>query len=277
MQHIEKEFKGCDGTAIYYQAWIPDKPKAVIQLVHGFAEHSGRYGNVVNEIVPLGFAIYADDHRGHGKTQGQRNYVDYFDQFVEDEKIFYDLIKNEHPNLPIIMLGHSMGSVIGIRFASKYPDLLKGLIISGSGTEVGGEVTSFLKFLAKVMSKLAPKLMVAQGDLSKYLSHDPAVVNAYNTDPLVYAKKCSARLGWEFIVALSENPAILEKLTLPILFMRGAEDILLKNGEALGKSVKSPDATIKNYEGLYHEIFNESEAQRKIVLKDLADWLQAHV
>ncbi|MHA1292546.1 MAG: alpha/beta fold hydrolase, partial [Promethearchaeota archaeon] len=160
MKNIEGEFKGVKNLKIYYQAWLPENPKAVVQIVHGFAEHSGRYMNVVNELIPLGYAIYADDHRGHGKSEGKRNYVDSLDQFIEDEKKLYEIIKENHPDLPIFMLGHSMGSLIAVYFTKKYESLLNGLILSGTGTRTGGTVSKFLKFMAKVMSKIAPKLSV---------------------------------------------------------------------------------------------------------------------
>ncbi|MBK5134284.1 alpha/beta fold hydrolase, partial [Candidatus Bathyarchaeota archaeon] len=132
MNHIEDEFEGVDGIKLFYQAWLPENPKAVVQVIHGFAEHSGRYKNVVNQLEPNGFAIYAHDLRGHGKSEGVQNYVDSMDQFVEDEKKFYDLIKKKHSNLKIFLLGHSMGSGIAMYFTKKYENLLTGLILSGT-------------------------------------------------------------------------------------------------------------------------------------------------
>ena len=134
MKNVERNFEGVKGLNIFYQSWLPENPKAIVQVVHGFAEHSGRYLNVVNEIIPLGYGVYADDHRGHGRSEGIRNYVDSFDQYVEDEKKLYDIIKEKHPNLPIFLLGHSMGSLIAIYVIKKYEDLYKGLILSGTGT-----------------------------------------------------------------------------------------------------------------------------------------------
>ncbi|MFX1451268.1 MAG: alpha/beta fold hydrolase, partial [Promethearchaeota archaeon] len=116
MKHFENEYEGIAGLKIYYQCWLPDKPKAIVHIVHGFAEHSGRYLNVVNELIPLNYAVYANDHRGHGRSEGVRNHVDSFDQYVEDEKLLYDIIKKQHPNLPVFMLGHSMGSIIALYF-----------------------------------------------------------------------------------------------------------------------------------------------------------------
>ena len=116
MKHIESEFEGVGGLKIYYQAWLPENPKAAVQIVHGFAEHSARYKKVADFLNPLGYAVYADDHRGHGKSGGKINFANSMDEFVEDEKILFDIIKKKHSKLPVFMLGHSMGSGIAIYF-----------------------------------------------------------------------------------------------------------------------------------------------------------------
>lgn len=277
MLHEEDTFSGVKDYKIYYQKWIPDKPKAVIQLVHGFGEHSGRYGNVVDTVTPLGYAIYADDHRGHGRSEGQRNYVDSFEQYIEDEKKLFDIIRKENPDLPIFMLGHSMGSIIAVHFAAKHESLLNGLIVSGVGNDVGGDVGGFMRFLAKVMSKLAPKLMVEQGDLSKYLSHDQEVVEAYNNDPNVNADKTSARLGAEMFKYFGQTPEIASKLGLPVLVQAGGEDKLVVGAEKIEPMLNMEDKEVHIYEGLYHEVYNESEDLRKPVLEDLANWLESQM
>ena len=131
MRHLEGEFKGVKDLKIYYQAWLPESPIAVIQLVHGGFEHSGRYQNVVDELILHNYAIFADDHRGHGRSEGLRNYVVSFDQYIEDEKLFYDIIKEQHPDLPIFMLGHSLGSFIAIYFTKKHENKRKDIIKTG--------------------------------------------------------------------------------------------------------------------------------------------------
>ena len=170
MKHIEGEFKGAGDLKIFYQAWIPKEPKAVIQIVHGFAEHSGRYMNVVNQLIPLGYAMYADDHRGHGRSDGKRNYVDCFDQFIEDEKKLYDIIKINHQDIPIFVLGHSMGSIIALVFTSKFEPLITGLILSGTGTGAGESTSRFLKFIVKLLTKIMPKKYINPGLKAEKLS-----------------------------------------------------------------------------------------------------------
>ncbi|MCK4281122.1 MAG: lysophospholipase [Candidatus Lokiarchaeota archaeon] len=277
MEHVESEFIGIKDLKIYYQAWLPESPKAVVQIAHGGFEHSGRYLNVVNELVPRGYAIYANDHRGHGKSDGEINYVDTFDQYIEDQKLLYNNIKERYPNLPIFMLGHSMGSLIAMYFTKKYENFLAGLILSGTGISTGGEVSGLLKFMAKLFSKIAPHMKIDPKLDAKFLSHDPKVVIAYEQDPLVHAKKITAKLGYEMLKFFKDIPTIIDNFKLPLLIQCGSEDKLLAGAEVLKDMFTMEDKTIKIYDGLYHEVYNEVEEDRKKVLKDLSDWLEKHV
>ena len=278
MKHIEGEYKGVEDLKIFYQAWIPEKSKAVIQIVHGFAEHSGRYLNVVNQLTPLGYVIYANDHRGHGKSDGKRNHVDNFDQYIEDEKILYDFIKNKHPNLPIFMLGHSMGSMIALLFTKKYEPLLKGLILSGTGTGAGEGTSKTLKLIVKALAKIAPKKYINPGLKADKLSHDSDVVKAYENDPLVNADKITIRLGWELMKGFENYDSITSSLQLPLLVQCGAEDSLIKGSEeVLRNAFNMKDKTIIIYDGLYHEVYNEIKEEREKVLNDLSNWLDKHI
>ncbi len=275
MKHFESEYEGIEGLKIYYQYWFPDKPKAILQIVHGFAEHSGRYMNVVNEVIPLGYAVYANDHRGHGRSEGVRNYVDTFDQYVEDEKKLYDIINGQHPNLPIFMLGHSMGSVIALYFTRKYENFLKGLILSGAGTDLGGGGTALLKVVTK-FSEENPKMEIPPNLNAGFLSHDPAVVKAYQADPLVYAEKITARLAFELFNSVKNLETFIKELQISLLVQCGSEDKLIIGSENLDNFFIMEDKTINIYEGLYHEVYNELEQDRKKVLTDLSNWLESH-
>ncbi len=278
MDHIEGEFKGEKDLKIFYQTWIPEKSKAVVQVVHGFAEHSGRYMNVVNQLTPLGYVIYANDHRGHGKSDGKRNYVDYFDQYIEDEKKLYDLIKNKHHNLPIFMLGHSMGSMIALVFTKKYEPLLRGLILSGTGTGAGESISKTLKVIVKVLAKITPKKFINPGLEADKLSHDSEVVQAYENDPLVNADKITIRLGWELMNNFEKFDSITDNLKLPLLVQCGSEDSLIKGSEeVLRNAFNMEDKTILIYDGLYHEVYNEIKEESEKVLNDLSNWLDKHI
>ena len=157
MEQIEDYFTGVKNLKMFYRVWLPDdEPKAVVQILHGFGDHSGRWVNVENALVPAGYAVFAADQMGFGKSEGERDYADSYDQFIANEKTFFDLIRAKYLDLPIFLLGHSMGSVLAQHFMVQYQSLYKGLILSGIGTRAGGNISSFIVFMGKIMSKIAP-------------------------------------------------------------------------------------------------------------------------
>ncbi len=275
MKHLDDKITSSDGLQLYYQVWRPDDaPKAVVQVIHGFGEYSGRYTNVVNELVPRGYVIYADDHRGHGLSEGIEMYVKKFGNFVEDQKLFFDLIQGKEPNLPHFILGHSMGSVIAALYAVKYPANIKGLVLSGAATHnrtLKGIMKAFAKFFGAIAGKMRMSVDLADG-----LSHDPEVVSAYREDPLVH-KKPTMRLGAEFARGIDEARKSLGDITVPTLVQSGGEDPEMLGAAQFNELLGAADKTVKIYEGLFHEVYNETEAERKVVLKDLGDWLENHL
>jgi acylglycerol lipase len=277
MQQKEGTFKGLNGLELYNAAWLPDKDtKAVIIAVHGLAEHIGRYKNVVNYLVPRGYAVYGLDHRGHGKSQGTKGYVDRFDDYIIDLKTFYDMVRKEQPDKKIFMLGHSLGGLIAVDYAIKYQAELAGLVVSAPLLQIGESVSPATVFMAKILSALAPKMGITTLDASA-ISRDKAVVDAYVNDPLVYRGKTSARLGVEMIKITTALPAMIPTITLPILIMYGTEDRLCdpEGSKMLYDKASSKDKTLKAYKGLYHEIFNEPE--HDAVLADVDAWLSARI
>jgi acylglycerol lipase len=275
MKHLDDKITSSDGLQLYYQVWRPDDaPKAVVQVIHGFGEYSGRYTNVVNELVPRGYVIYADDHRGHGLSEGIEMYVKKFGNFVEDQKLFFELIQEKEGNLPHFVLGHSMGSVIASIYTVKYPTNIKGLVLSGVATH-SRSLKGITKALAKFFGTIAGKMRMSV-DLADGLSHDPAVVSAYKDDPLVH-KKPTMRLAAEFARGIDKARKSLGEIMVPTLVQSGGEDPEMLGAEQFNELLGAADKTVKIYEGLFHEVYNESEEERKIVLKDLGDWLDNHL
>lgn len=277
MEHKEGTFKGIKGLNLYWQAWLPQQvPKAVLLVVHGLAEHGGRYGNPVGYFVPKGYAIYSFDLRGHGHSEGVRCYTDRFSDYVDDLRTFHSLVRGWHPSAKIFMLGHSMGATIAVEYAAAYQGELAGLILSAAVLKPGASVTRLQVVMARVLSALLPKMGVAPLD-SSAVSRDKAVVEAYDNDPLVYRGKVTARLGAEFIrVMEKELPPKMPGIELPLLIMYGSEDRLANpEGSVLAHNLaKSKDKTLKRYDGFYHEIFNDPERAR--VFADMESWLAAH-
>jgi len=138
MEHTEGRFSGYKGLTLYYRCWLPEtEAKSIVLVVHGWAEHSGRYMNLINYLVPKGYAVYAHDHRGHGMSEGRRGYVERFSDYLDDLKTFFDLVKCEHGDKKIFMVGHSMGGTIATAYAIRHQQELAGLLLSGASLKLG--------------------------------------------------------------------------------------------------------------------------------------------
>ena len=277
MRHQEGTFKGVRDASIYYQCWLPEgESRAVLLIVHGLAEHSGRYMNVVNHFVPLGYAVYGVDHVGHGKSSGTRVYVERFEDYTDTLKIYFDMVRHWQPEKPVFLVGHSMGGLIGAVYLLDHQAELTGAVLSGPAVKVHDTVSPAFIFVGKLISVLMPKLGLI-GLEAEGVSRDPAVVQAYVNDPLVCRGKVTARLSAEFVKAIRRVAAEATKITLPILILQGTADRLVdpKGAQMLYDAVNSVDKTIKIYDGLYHEVYNEPEHGQ--VLGDVKAWLETHL
>lgn len=276
MHHETSILTTHDGLKLFTQHWLPENPKAVLLIAHGYAEHSSRYPHVAEYFVVNNYAVYALDHRGHGKSEGARTDVDSFAQYIDDLKLFLDEVKKNHPNAPMIVLGHSMGGAIALHYVLKYPNDVDLLMSSGAYLIDGGNASPMLISISKMIAKLLPTLGVKALD-SATISHDPAVVKAYDDDPLVDRNKVKARMAAALLGAGPYVFANMAKINLPILIMHGSADVvaLPRGSHRLHKEISSSDKTLKIYEGFFHEILNEPE--QKQVLADIKLWLDARL
>jgi len=278
LKKSKEYYAGVNGLKIFYRAWIPDNPKAVVQIVHGFAEHSNRYINVVNELIPHSYAVYANDLRGHGKSQGIRTYLVSLNEYIEDARIFYDIIQKKYPDLPIFLLGHSMGTIISIHFAEKYEALLNGLILSGI-VAMPKSFDLLIKLIipvVKLLAKFAPKLRLKLPLGGKFISSDEKVVEAYNNDPLVNTT-LTINLAKELALYIRGLLKKIGRLKLPTLIQCGEKDLAASGLSYTASCFTMVDKTIKKYKGLHHEVYNEIELGKKKVLNDLRVWLDNHI
>jgi alpha-beta hydrolase superfamily lysophospholipase len=276
MNHVEGNFKGVRNANIYYQAWLPEGDvKAVLFVVHGLGEHSGRYMNHVNYFVPLGFAVYGLDHLGHGKSDGEREVIERFADYTDALTTYYRMVKGWQPGKPIFILGHSMGGLITCTYLLDHQADFKGAIISAPAIKVGENISSMTITIGKLLSLIAPKTGVLALDATA-ISHDPAVVKAYADDPLVFHGKTPARLAAEMLKTMMRVTAETDKITLPFIVVQGSQDKLVDpaGAQMLYDKAGSKDKTLKMYKGLYHEVHNEPE--RATMFKDVETWLAAH-
>ena len=276
MKHTDGFFTGVRGARIYHQSWLPDaEPRAVILISHGLAEHSGRYMNLVDRFVPLGYAIYSLDHLGHGRSDGTRVYVKRFSDFTNVLGEYLKMIEKWQPDKPMFLLGHSMGALIAAVFLLDHQSAFTGAILSGPSVVVPKNVSRLTIFMARILSALAPKLGVMSLD-AEAISRDREVVRAYIDDPLVYTGKTTARLAYELVRAMQRVTEEASRITLPMMILQGGADRLVDPNGAriLYDTIGSSDKAIKVYDGLYHEVYNEPEHDE--VLSDVATWLEKH-
>jgi acylglycerol lipase len=275
MDHVEGNFRGVRNAKIYYQAWVPEgNRKAVLLIVHGLGEHCGRYMNVVNHFVPLGYAVYGLDHIGHGKSEGMREGVESFTDYTGTLRVYCEMVKGWQAGKPLFLLGHSMGGLITSCYLLDHQADFRGAVISAPAIKASGNISQATIIMGKILSALAPKMGLIPVD-AESISRDPEVVKAYVNDPLVFHGKTPARLAAELLKAMLRVTAEADKITLPFIVLQGSEDKLVdpSGAQMLHDKANSKDKTIKIYEELYHELFNEPERGR--VLKDVETWLAA--
>jgi alpha-beta hydrolase superfamily lysophospholipase len=274
MEHREDHFTTHDGSYVYTQAWLPDtKPQAIILSVHGLGEHSGRYSNYVDYFVPRGYAWYAFDTRGHGRSSGPRGYVERFDYYVEDLDRRVAQARSDWPGLPLFVLAHSLGSLMGLSYARQYPDRLKGLIVTGTALQDALELPPWKRSLATVLSRVTPALKMNNGVPLSGLSHDPEVIAAFEADPLTHTW-ATPRLATEAEVVRAQVQESAATWRVPTLMLHGEADLICVPEGARLFATQTPPGMVdyRSYPGLYHEIHNEPEKEQ--VFSDIEDWLR---
>lgn len=266
-----------DKTDIFYQAWLPEAEScAALIVVHGVAEHSGRYMNLVNELVPQGFSVYGLDHYGHGKSGGRRLFVPDFNLFTEALDRLVDKVREWEKGKPLYLVGHSMGGLITASYLLDHQDKLSGTILSGPGVKVPGHVSAMTLMAARIFSKLMPGLGIKQLDAND-ISRDPAVVRAYVNDPLVSTGKLTARLGEQILGACMDVTERAPLVRLPLLILHGSCDALVDpdGSREFHDRVSSSDKTLIFYPDRFHEIFNDPGHDQ--VFADMKAWLAERI
>ena len=258
-----------DGVVQLRRRWKAQSPWAAMLLLHGIAEHSGRYEHVGEHLAAAGVEVIAIDHRGFGLSGGRRSYVASFDEFLDD--VEDQLAEVRSLGLPTAMLGHSMGGLIALSYVLEgrpRPDAL-----ALSGPSLGANVPTRLRALVRVLRHLAPRLRVPTPISGSQLATDPRVGEAYFADPLVVRTSTPA-LGYAVlaqIVRVNEHLSALGRDGPPILVQHGADDSIVPAASTVALGAMAGVQRIE-YRGLRHEIFNEPSGPA--VLDDLIAWLR---
>ena len=276
MKHEEGTFTGVGELSLFYQSWHPEEEaKAILVIVHGLGEHSGRYLNIVNHLVPLGYAVYGFDHRGHGRSPGPRGYINNYIEFRGDVHNFLEMVRAREEKRPLFLMGHSMGGGIVVNYILHDPEGFAGVIASAPA--IGQlNIQPALAFAARMMSGIMPKFSMDNGlDLSG-ISRDEAAVQAYKDDPLVHGKG-TPRLGVEMMDNAAWSMVNAHEWEPPLLMIHGEADriVNVEQTRLFFEAVQQPDKELIIYEGGYHESHNDVHYEQ--VVADIVRWLGQHL
>lgn len=277
MKHSDGRFTGAGGRSIYFQCWEPEvAPAAVLLLAHGAGEHSARYQHLAQFFTGHNYAVAALDHNGHGYSEGIPGHVESFDDYLHDLALFHRQLVAHYHEMPMILLGHSMGGLIACNYLLRYQGDFIGAVLSGPAIKTDMEPGKLQMAVLRFCAWLVPRLRILKLNAAG-VSRDPDVVREYVADPLVFHGKMSARMCRELFSGMHAIQADAARISLPILILHGGEDVMTapEGSRFLHQQISSKDKTLKIYPGLYHEIFNEPE--RADVLEDVLDWCESHL
>ena len=287
MKHTELNWPASDGLPLFAQSWEPEgSPKAVLCLVHGLGEHTGRYAHVARALTAAGYAIVGSDLRGHGKSEGQRGHTPSYDMLLADIGLLMDQTATRYGDPPRFLYGHSLGGNLVLNSALRRAKTLSGGATRPDDTRPAGVIATSpwlgLAFapppwkhgLARLMDRLWPAFSTPSGLETTGLSRDPKIAQAYLADPLVH-DRVSARLGASLIEAGNWAVERASELDLPLLLMHGTADRLTSAPTSQRFADRADGSvTLKLWDGFFHELHNEPEQEDVIAF--MIDWLHDH-
>jgi alpha-beta hydrolase superfamily lysophospholipase len=280
MQRHEGTFSGAGGLSLYYQSWHPSEPgRGIIVVVHGLGGHCGSFSHIVNHFLPLGYIIYGFDLRGHGRSPGQRGYLNHWTEFREDLSRFLYLIQTQESALPCFLLGHSLGALIALDYSLRDPShnlsQIKGVVaLSPALKQVG--VSPIRVILGQVMSWVYPRFSLNTGIDPTTASRDAVVLDAYDRDPLRHGKG-TARLATEFLATTAWVGQHASELQVPLLMMHGAADRVTSSiaSYRFFQQITFTDKQWCDYADSYHHLYDDLNYPD--VLSDIENWLEHHL
>lgn len=271
----EETFKGVADFNIFFRSWRPSgTPRGVVVIVHGFNSHSGQYLWVAEQLLARNLAVYALDLRGRGRSDGERFYIDKFQNYVTDVASFVQLAKSREPGLPVFVLGHSAGGVVSCTYALDHQAEIAGLICESFAFQV--PAPDFALAVLKGLSHVAPHAHVLKLKNEDF-SRDPKVVESMNADPLIAHETQPTQTVAEMVRADERLKKEFTLIKLPLLILHGTADKATKasGSQLFHQQAGSTDKTLKLYEGHYHDLLND--LGKDTVIADILSWLEARL
>lgn len=271
----EFELTASDGVRLFAQSWAPPVPRGAIVLVHGLAEHGGRYAWLAGRAAQRGFALMAVDLRGHGRSPGERTWVERFDDYLLDVDALWAQAGTRFAGLPRFLMGHSMGGAVALAWAAQRRPAAAGMVLSSAALKIGGDVSRVLIALAPLLSRWVPRLRGTRIDPG-LISRDTAAVAAYVGDPLVSLAAPPARTGAELLAVMARSTGAAASLALPVYLFHGSEDRLTdpEGSREVQAAWGGTDKTLRLWTGSRHETLNDLD--REAVAAELLAWMGAH-
>ncbi|QSQ11019.1 alpha/beta hydrolase [Myxococcus landrumensis] len=267
-----------DGVCLSHIQWEPAQPpvRGVVVLIHGLRDYSDRYSGLAESLRAQGFAVVAQDHRGHGHSGGDRQRIESMQQLVDDVDGVVQDARARHPGAPVLVFGHSMGGLVATHYTLQHAADVSGLILSGAALALPPGVSGFDTRLAKIFGTLLPGLPAQALDSEMFL-HDGPEKERFLADPLITHEKLPARSAKALIAAIEALDGKLQDLKLPLLVVHGGEDVItsLEGSRAVVAQATSTDKRLIIYEGQRHDLAHEPDAQK--VVGDIVSWVEAHV
>ena len=270
---VSGHFTGWGGLQIYHDSWPAEiDPRGAVIVLHGYAEHSGRYGHVIGYLNGQGYNVHAMDLRGHGRSEGLRGDVVRFTDFVRDLATFVDLVRKKETGLPLFLLAHSTGASVAAIYAAHHGAALGGVVLSGTYIRDAGTYDPFLTAIARILNFFVPFLPVQELDPNRQ-SRDPEVVAEFRKDALSYHGRVRVRMAVHFLNMPRYVEPMLPQVTCPALILHGGADELSlpDNSRVVYEGIASTDKTLRVFDGVRHEIYNEPEKDE--VMAEVGAWL----
>ncbi len=268
---VETFIESDDGIRLFVRRWDAERPRASCILVHGIAEHSGRYEGLARALTERGLSVWAMDNRGHGRSGGARCDCTGLENYTSDLGKLIAHIQAEAPSPTRLLIGHSLGGLICLDYAAHHPEELRGVAVSSPALKLALHLPKIKVIAAETLNHYLPTTHIPNGVDPHFLSRDPNVVEAYKRDPLI-DRSLTARCAVALRDAMAASMSLADKIQIPMLILQAGEDRVCDPAAAAAFAQKARRelVTFKRYDGFYHELFNEPEKER--VIADLAAW-----